>query len=130
MSPLQMLVKSLVKGLKVLTTEAEKMERVIVKLEQKQASKSKARPKVKTKAKIKAKAKRKAAKKAPAAKRPAKRTDQDQVFAVIGRSKNGVTTTQIKKNTGFGDRKVWSVINRLKKQGKVKSSGRGVYVKA
>ena len=133
MSRLQMLVKSLVKGLNVLTTEAERMKRVIVKLEKKQASKSKARPKVKakakTKAKAKAKAKRKAAKKAPAAKRPAKRTDQDRVFVVIGRSKNGVTTTQIKKGTGFGDRKVWSVINRLKKQGKVKSSGRGVYVK-
>ena len=128
MSPLQMLVKSLVKGLKVLTTEAERMERIIVKLEKKQASKPKAKPKRKTKAK--AKAKPKAAKKAPAAKRPAKRTDQDRVFAVIGRSKKGVTTTQIKKNTGFGDRKVWSVINRLKKQGKVKSSGRGVYVKA
>lgn len=130
MSPLQMLVKSLVKGLKVLTTEAERMERIIVKIEKKQASKPKAKPKAKTKAKAKAKAKRKTTKKAPAAKRSARGTDQDRVFAVIGRSKRGVTTAQIKKNTGFGDRKVWSVINRLKKQGKVKSSGRGVYAKA
>jgi len=129
-----MLVKSLVKGLKVLTTEAERMERIIVKLEKKQASKPKAKPKAKTKrkakAKAKAKAKRKTTQKAPAAKRSPRGTDQDRVFAVIGRSKKGVTTAQIKKNTGFGDRKVWSVINRLKKQGKVKSSGRGVYAKA
>jgi hypothetical protein len=119
-----MLVKSLVKGLKVLTAEAERMEKVVVKLEKKQATKPKA------KAKTRAKAKRKTAKKAPAAKRSAKRTDQDRVLAAIGIGKKGVTTAQIKRSTGFGDRKVWSVINRLKKQGKVKSAGRGVYAKA
>jgi hypothetical protein len=112
-----MLVKSLVKGLKLLTAEAEKMERIVVKLEKKQTPKPKA------------KAKRKTTKKAPAAKRSAKATDQDRVLEVIRRNKKGVTTAQIKKKTDFGDRKIWSVINRLKRQGMVKSAGRGVYVK-
>ena len=117
MTPVRMLVQSLVKGLKVLTAEAERMEKLIKKLEGRQAPKPKA----------KAKAKR--AKKEAAMKRPAKATDQDMVFAVISKSKRGVTTAQIKEKTGFAEKKVWNVINRIKKQGKVKSAGRGVYVK-
>jgi hypothetical protein len=117
MSPLKMLVKSLVKGLKLLTAEAEKMERIVARLEKQQPKKPKA------------KVKRKTSKKRAARKRPAKATDQDRVLAVINSNKKGVTTAQIKKKTGFGDRKIWSVINRLKRQGTVKSAGRGVYVK-
>jgi len=117
MTPVRMLVRSMVKGLKVLTAEAERMERLIAKLEGQQAP----RPRPKAKAKT--------VRKAAPVKRPAKASDQDRVFAVISKSENGVTTAQIKEKTGFGDRKVWSVINRLKKQGKVKSAGRGVYVK-
>ena len=117
MSPLQMLVTSLVKGLKVLTAEAEKMERIVARLEKQQPQK----PKVN----VTPKAPRKRA----ATKRPAKTSDQDRVLDVIGRNKKGVTTAQIKAKTGFGDRKIWSVINRLKRQGTVKSAGRGVYVK-
>ena len=115
MTPVRMLVQSLVKGLKVLTAEAEKMEKLIKKLEGQQAPKPKAKAKT--------------AKRAAEVKRPAKSTDQDMVFAVISKSKKGVTTAKIKEKTGFGDRKVWSVINRLKKQSKVKSSGRGLYVR-
>lgn len=112
-----MLVKSLVKGLKLLTAEAEKMEKIVTTLENQQT----ARPK----AKVKPKPSRKRA----TTKRPAKATDQDRVLEVIKRNNKGVTTAQIKKSTGFGDRKIWSVINRLKRQGAVKSAGRGVYVK-
>ena len=115
MTPVRMLVQSVVKGLKVLTAEAEKMEKLIKKLEGQQAPKPKAKAKT--------------ARKAAAVKKAAKATDQDMVFAVISKTKKGVTTAKIKEKTGFGDRKVWSVINRLKKQGKVKSAGRGVYVK-
>ena len=115
MTPLKMLMQSLVKGLKVLTAEAEKVERLIAKLDGQQAP----RPK----------AKAKTAKKAAPMKRPAKATGQDMVFEVISKSKSGVTTEQIKEKTGFDDRKIWGVINRLKKQVKVRSAGRGVYVK-
>ena len=117
MSPLQMLVKSLVKGLKLLTAEAEKMEKIVARLENQQT------------AKPTAKVKRKTSRKVVAAKRPARATDQDRVLELINRSKRGVTTAQIKGKTGFGERKIWSVINRLKRQGKIKSSGRGLYVK-
>jgi predicted HTH transcriptional regulator len=112
-----MLVKSLVKGLKLLTAEAEKMEKIVTGLENQQTAKPKA--------KVKPKSSRKRA----ATKRPTKTTDQDKVLEVIKRSKKGVTTAQIKQKTGFGDRKIWSVINRLKRQGTVKSTGRGVYEK-
>jgi len=112
-----MLVKSLVKGLKLITAEAEKMEKIVTRLEKQQP--------VKPKAKVKPKSSKKAA----AAKRPAKATDQDRVLEVINRSKGGVSTAQIKQKTGFGDKKIWGVINRLKSLGKVKSAGRGVYVK-
>jgi hypothetical protein len=32
--------------------------------------------------------------------------------------------------TGFDDRKIWAIVSRAKKQGKIKSVRRGVYVKA
>ena len=42
----------------------------------------------------------------------------------------GVTTSQIKARTGINEKKIWDIVNRLKRQGKVKSAGRGVYIKA
>jgi len=52
------------------------------------------------------------------------------LLAIIKRSKKGVDTAALRKKTGFNDRKLWSVINSLKGQGKIKSGGRGLYVKA
>ena len=39
-------------------------------------------------------------------------------------------TSTLKKKTGFADHKIHTIIYNLKKQGKIKSVGRGVYVKA
>jgi integration host factor subunit alpha len=54
------------------------------------------------------------------------------LLAIINksRSKKGVDTATLKKKSGFDDRKIWNVINSLKSQGKIKSGGRGFYVKA
>jgi hypothetical protein len=61
--------------------------------------------------------------------RASKTTAVTAVFAVIKRSRKGVTTEHIMKQTGFDEKKVWNVINRLKSQGMVKSAQRGIYVK-
>jgi len=51
-------------------------------------------------------------------------------MALIMRSKKGIDMATLKKKTGFEERKIWNVINSLKSRGKIKSGGRGLYVKA
>lgn len=52
----------------------------------------------------------------------------DQVLEVIKRFNEGVDVPTIKKETGFDDKKVRNIVFRASKQGKIKKSGRGVYV--
>ena len=51
------------------------------------------------------------------------------VFGIIRRSRKGVTTLQLAKKTGFGEKKIWNVITRLKSQGLVKNLQKGIYAK-
>ncbi len=61
--------------------------------------------------------------------RPGKaRTATAAVFGIIKKSRRGATTTQIRNGTGFDEKKIWNVINRLKSQGRIKSARRGIYV--
>lgn len=61
--------------------------------------------------------------------KPAKApTATNSVYQIISRYKNGVNSTTIKKNTGFDDKKIQNIIYKLKKQGKIKSTTKGVYV--
>ncbi|MBW1767382.1 MAG: hypothetical protein JRJ65_10070 [Deltaproteobacteria bacterium] len=53
----------------------------------------------------------------------------DTIFAIINKRKKGVNTATLKKNTGFDNKKIYNIINRLKQQGKVKSARLGIYVK-
>jgi seryl-tRNA synthetase len=64
------------------------------------------------------------------AKKPAKLTAVDTVLALIRKSKKGVNTATLMKKTGFKDYKIHSNVYRLKKQGKIKSVKKGVYLKA
>ena len=107
-------LKAVSKSLKQLTRKAEQIAKQLDKLEKAQAPK-------KTRAKV---TKNKVAKKS------AKATAIATVFAVIKKSKKGVGTATLIKNTGFDDKKIWNNINMLKKQGKIRSGGRGIYVKA
>ncbi len=52
----------------------------------------------------------------------------DQVLEVIKRFNEGVDVPTIKKETGFDDKKVRNIVFRAGKQGRIKKSGRGVYV--
>jgi len=67
------------------------------------------------------------ARKTPAKKRTAQPTATDQVLRIINGSKNGVNTATLMKKTGFDQRKIWSIINRASKAGKIKRAGRGIY---
>ena len=130
----KMVTKTIVKGLKAVIKEVERMEKLLDKLEKAQPARKpraakKAAPKKRVAAKRKAAPKKKVAKKAPA-RRGAKVTAIDKVAGIIGKSKKGVTTAQIKQKTGFPEKKIWDIVNRLKRQGKVKSAKKGIYQKA
>ena len=76
----------------------------------------------------KKKAVKKAPKKAPAKKTSAKLTAADQVIEIINQSKDGVDAATLVKKTGFNAKKVRNILHRTFKKGKIKRSGKGVYV--
>jgi predicted Rossmann fold nucleotide-binding protein DprA/Smf involved in DNA uptake len=69
-------------------------------------------------------------KKAPAKKKAAKLTATDQVLKIINRSKKGVDTSTIMAKTGFNQKKVWAILLKAHKSGKIKRVDRGIYVGA
>ena len=58
---------------------------------------------------------------------PVRVTATAAVLDVIKNADNGTSVGLLKEKTGFNDRKVANCIYRLKKQGMIKSAGRGVY---
>jgi septal ring factor EnvC (AmiA/AmiB activator) len=112
-------VESIARNLKLLTQKTEKLAKKIAQLDKAQAApKKKARPKRKARAVKK-----------PVGKRAKKVTAIESVMRIIGRRKSGVNTTQIKALTGFDDKKIWNIINRLKQQKRIESARKGIYVK-
>ena len=90
--------------------------------------KAKAKKKVVKKAKPKKKPVAKKVVKKVAAKKP-KVSAMENVLKIIKASKNGVNTKKIKQGTRYNEKKIWNAINRLKKQGKIQSAQKGLYVK-
>jgi len=66
----------------------------------------------------------KATKKEPGIKRV---TNIDRVVGLIQASAEGISTTELKDKTGLAERQIWSVVNRAKKEGKIRKMKRGVY---
>ena len=115
---LQMEFKALEKKMTKLIAAAEKNEKP------KSEKKTTAKP-------LKATTTRRSpARKASAKTKTAKLTATDQVLEIIKGSKNGVNTAALMKKTGFGQRKIWSIINRASKAGKIKRAGKGIYIGA
>lgn len=54
-------------------------------------------------------------------------TATSTVLKLINRSKGGITTKALSKETGFDNKKINNIVYRLKKQKKIKSLGRGIY---
>ena len=115
-------IKALEKKLEKLLKAYEPMPKA------KKATKKKAVKKVK--AVKKAPAKRAPAKKAVARKKATQVTATDKILRIIKRSKKGVDVPTLKKKTGFDDKKVRNIVFRASKEGKIKKSGRGIYVGA
>lgn len=64
---------------------------------------------------------------------PPKRAEKpasDTVLRLILRSRKGLSTAAIAEQTGFDKKKVSNILYRLKKQGKIKTAGKGIYIKA
>ena len=128
-------MKNIKKNLQAVNRElkalAKKVDQIVV------AAGKLEKPKVENKPKAKAVKKKPVrkpvAKKIAAKKTAAKKTTKtfvDTVLGCIKRSKKGVNTATLMKKTGFSEKKIHNIVYKLKHQGKVKSAGRGVYVKA
>ena len=63
-------------------------------------------------------------------KKPVKVSAAATVLAIIKRSRKGVDVATLKTKTGFESRKISDIVQRFKREGKVKNSGKGIYVKA
>ena len=132
MTALRKVLESIEKGLETLTQRTKDMQALLDNLEDvlgAEGPKAKPRRAAKKKATRGRPPKKTKVKKAQAKKAPRKGTATDAVYSMVSRSKSGVTTAQIKKKTGFDDRKIWGIVNRLKKEKKIKAAKRGVYVK-
>jgi len=112
------------KELKVLVKKTESLLKTVDKLDKpKAAKKPKAKP-AKTKAPMKAPVKKAAVKKVVPV------TTADAVLAIINRSKKGVNSETLVKKTGYNQKKISNLVYKLRKQGKIKSPEKGIYVKA
>ena len=124
------LKKDLEAILKALNGLAQKVE----KLEEQIGEETKPTKKPKAKA-VKKKAVRKAPKKRVVVKKTSPKkaapvTAVDTVFGIIKNSKKGIGTTALMEKTGYNQKKIANLVFKLRKQGKIKSVDRGVYVKA
>ena len=118
-------LQSLQKEIKALEKKMEKLIAAAEKNEKPTTGKKTTAKSVKAKT-----TKRAPAQKAPAKNKTAQPTATDQVLNIIKRSKNGVNTATLMKKTGFDQRKIWSIINRASKAGKIKRAGKGIYIGA
>jgi predicted transcriptional regulator len=111
---------------KDLQTVSKELTKLVKQTEKLAAAFEKAEKPKANSVKPKAKAKAVITKKAPV--KAAKKTDTDQVLAIINRSKKGVDTATLMKKTGFNQKKVRNIIFRTYKQGKITRVEKGIYV--
>jgi predicted Rossmann fold nucleotide-binding protein DprA/Smf involved in DNA uptake len=127
MNKLKKDLEAILKGLNGLVQKVQKLQEQIGE-ETKPTKKPKAKV-VKKKAVMKAPAKKVAVKKA-APKKATQATAVDTVLAIIKNSKKGVGMAALMEKTGYNQKKIANLVFKLKKQGKIKSVAKGVYVKA
>jgi hypothetical protein len=120
---------------KALNGLAQKVEKLQEQIGEQTGPTKKPKPKaVKAKAVKKTAVKKVAAKKAApkkaASKKVAPATAADTLLTIIKRSKKGFGTAALMEKTGYNQKKIANLVFKLKKQGKIKSVNKGVYVKA
>ena len=106
------------RDLKVLAEKTERWLKMLEKYE---------KPKAKT---VKAKAVKKTIVKKAIPKKAKPATAVDTVFTIIKRYKKGIDTAAHMKKTGYNQKKISNLVYKLRKQDKIKSVGKGVYLKA
>ncbi|MCJ7683475.1 MAG: hypothetical protein MUO68_04200 [Desulfobacteraceae bacterium] len=113
---------SVVKSLKLLTKQTEQIAKALEKIETPRPAKKRPIAKASKKTVTKKADKKTVTKKATS------KTATDTVLSIIKRSKKGLNTAALEKKTTFDAIKVRNIIFRLKRQGKVQSKSRGMYV--
>jgi len=109
----------------------KKMEMLLKAVEKIGKAPKAAAKKIVTKKTVKTKAIKKApAKKVVAKKATPQATATEQILDIIKRFKKGVDVSTLKERTGLDDKKVRNIVFRASKEGKIKKSGRGIYVGA
>lgn len=111
-------LQALTRRLKALARDTERLAKKLDTLQKAQAAK---KPKVKRRARP--------AKKKVTKKRAPKLSASETVLNIIKKSSKGVDTTTLRKKSGFQGRKVRDILYRLKKQRKIRSPRKGVYIK-
>ena len=126
-------IRSLAGKIKKLIVAVEKMDKstgLKTKVSKKVAAKKVAVHKpVKKKVVVKKPAAKKAAVNKPAAEESVKLSMSDTVLGFITRSRKGIDTAALLKKTGTNRAHIHNIVSRLKKQGKVKTTGRGIYMR-
>jgi hypothetical protein len=130
MKELDTLIKTVAEGLKSMAQGVEKLAAKVETISKSlPADSTRAKAKPAKKAKTAAPAAKKVSRKSPAAKdKPV--TAANTVLAIIKRSKKGVDTNTLIQKTGYDRKKVANIVYKLKKQGHIKTSAKGVYLKA
>jgi len=119
------LMKNLRAASKDLKALSKKVDQIIAEVGKLEKLKAKA---VKAKSAKKPVAKAKPVKKV-VAKKTVNLTAADNLFGIIKRYKKGIDVATLMKKTGFNRRKIYDNVKILKKRGKIKVAGIGVYVR-
>ncbi len=141
MKQLRRSLNAISKNLKELTIRTGKLVKALDKLEKAQAKAGKIKKRVAKRAGVKRAVSRKATTRRTAVKKPAKRkvtakkgkrsiSATETVLKIVNRSRKGIDTATIQNKTGYNTRKIWDIVHRAYKEGKIKKVGRGKYVKA
>ncbi len=119
------LLKNIAADLKTISKEINAIATQVGKVTKPQAKAAAKTKRVKKVVKAKTPKESTAKKTAPSAKESS--SIVDSVLEVIRNAGGGIAHVAILEKTGFGQRQVSNAVFKLKKQGKVKNAGRGVY---
>jgi len=122
MKEIDVFLKTVVEGMKVMAQGIEVLAEKLDTIAKSHVDKVKAKSARKAPSKPKKSVAKKAAPKKPI-------TAAETVLKIISRSKKGVSSATISEKTGFAPKKVHNLVYKLKKQGKIKSVERGLYLK-
>lgn len=128
MRQLRRSLEALSKNLKALSVRAEKMTKVIDKLEKAQAKAGTGRKAVAKKVSAKKVAPGKVVVKKVSARKVNGPSATATILSIVNRSKKGVDTATLRKETGYNNRKIWDIVHRAYKEGKIKKVASGVYI--